>query len=247
MPYLEGDDELVASIRTFYQPIITLVDMRLAYVEVLVRTAHADGTVSGPETIVDAMTGSARSMALTMRIIEHALHEYDQYGFLKEDLTLAFNVPLDAMLHPDLVTTLEAVRARTGVPARNVRFELTEQHPVEDVEAAHQAVVDLHRAGYCLALDDISPTMPKLSELLDLPTCGVKIDRSVVISTDDADKEFIRRVVMEAQINRQQDVIAEGIETTELLDEMRKLGVSHGQGYLFARPIPADALREFIG
>jgi len=241
-----GDDDLVASIRTYYQPIITLVDMQPAYVEVLVRTANPDGSVRGPETIVDAMTGSERSMALTMSIIEHALIEYDTYGFIKADLTLAFNVPLDAMMHPDLVPTLEAVRARSKVPARNIRFELTEQHPVEDVAAAQAVVNALHDAGYCLALDDISPDMPKIFELLHLPTCGIKLDRSVVISGDQADKDFIRRVVAQAQLGNQQDVIAEGIETPELLEEMRSLGVSHGQGYLFARPIPAEKLKELI-
>jgi EAL domain-containing protein (putative c-di-GMP-specific phosphodiesterase class I) len=246
MTDLASDDDLIASIRTYYQPIITLVDMQPAYVEVLVRRARPDGTVSGPETIVDAMTGSVRSMQLTMSIIAHALAEYDEYDFIKADLTLAFNVPLDAMMHPDLVPTLEAVRAKTRVPARNIRFELTEQHPVEDVAAAQAVVLALHQAGYCLALDDISPDMPKISELLHLPTCGIKIDRSVVISSDKSDKEFIRRVVAEAHVNRQQDVIAEGIETPELLEEMRSLGVSHGQGYLFARPIPAEKLREMI-
>ncbi|GLR65773.1 hypothetical protein GCM10010909_04510 [Acidocella aquatica] len=235
----------MASIRIFYQPIIRLADLRPDYAEVLARTTGADGTMGGAETVVEAMTGAERSMRLTACIMQRALDEYTEHGFAAQNLRIAINLPLDAMLHPDLVTCIELIRASSGLPTSNIRFELTERHPVHDLKAACAVITTLRAAGYGLALDDITPDMPYLPALLDMPIRAIKLDRSVVISDHPADQEFIRAMAAQAAA-KGQDIIAEGIETPTLRDSLRARGVTHGQGYLFSHPLPAAGLGQYL-
>jgi EAL domain-containing protein (putative c-di-GMP-specific phosphodiesterase class I) len=237
------DPALIASIRIFFQPIIRLGDLRPDYVEVLARAAAPDGSLAGPESIVDAMTNAEHSMGLTAGIMQRTLEEYASFNFAESDLAVAFNLPLDAMLHPELIERLDRVRENSNIPTRNIRFELTERHPVHDIGAACNVISTLRTAGYGLALDDITPDMPNLPALMQMPIRAIKLDRSVVISH--AGQPFIRDMVAKAT-EHDQDIIAEGIETAELRDNMRNLGVTHGQGFLFSRPLPAPALQTFL-
>jgi len=239
------DKALLASIRIFYQPVFRLADRRLEYVEVLARAAAHDGTISGPQTIVDAMTGAARSMRLTTSIMRRALDDYFSYEFGAIRLKLAFNLPLDVMLHADLLPEIERIRAEAGLPAQDIRFELTESHPVHDLQAAQTVVTSLRAAKYGLALDDIIPGMTNLPALMNMPISAIKLDRSVVISHTASDHEFIRKMTDHAT-SRDQDVIAEGIETEATLEKMQSLGVTHVQGYLLSHPLSAVSLQTFL-
>ncbi len=239
------DEALTAAIRIFYQPIVRLADMRTAHVEVLARVMTADGTLDGPQAVLEAMDGTERSMRLTSSIMQRALAEYDGLDFAAHDLGLAFNLPLDAMLHPELMGIIERVRRGSGLAVRNTSFELTERHPVHDLDAARVAICDLSAAGYGLALDDITPQMPNLAALMAMPIRAIKLDRSVVMGAQAPMQEFIRTVSARAASSGQ-EVIAEGIETGVIRARMRGLGVTHGQGFLFCPPLPAAALRDFL-
>jgi EAL domain-containing protein (putative c-di-GMP-specific phosphodiesterase class I) len=241
----DPDPALTASIRILYQPVVRLDDLRTAYVEVLTRSESALGVVGGAETIVDAMTGPERSMSLTESIMERSLGEYVGHDLAAFGLPLAFNLPLDAMLHPGLVARIEAERARFGVASGNIRFELTERHPVHDLAAARAVISSLRDAGYGLALDDITPGMTHLPELMAMPIRAVKLDRSVVTGGRQRDRVFIRRMAAAAG-SQGLDVIAEGIETEALCAKMRRLGATHGQGFLFSHPVRAAELRAFL-
>jgi len=239
------DQALMSSIRILYQPIVRLSDLQLDYAEILARAATSDGGLAGPETILDAMDNGEASMYLTATIMQRSLAEYGQFGFAQRDLAVAFNLPLDAMLHPELVTRIEAIRAVSGLAARNIRFELTERHEVHDLTSARAVITTLRDAGYYLALDDITPGMTNLPALMEMPIRAIKLDRSVVISGAASDQAFIRDKVALA-IRNGQHVIAEGIETPDMRDAMRRLGVTHGQGFLFSHPMPAASLHAFL-
>jgi EAL domain-containing protein (putative c-di-GMP-specific phosphodiesterase class I) len=245
MLQLQADQTLETSIRIFYQPIVRLTDLRLDHVEVLARAVRIDGTLGGAEAVVDAMTNAERSMCLTTCIMQRAFTEYAAFSFAENDLRVAFNLPLDALLHPGLASRIETIRAGSGLSARNIRFELTERHPVRDIATAWSVISRMRDAGYDLALDDVTPGMPNLAALLGMPIRAIKLDRSIVANPAGSGQDFIRTMVAIASANRQ-DVIAEGIETKQMHDEMRGYGVTHGQGYLFARPLSAAALRRFL-
>ncbi len=235
------------AIRIRYQPIIELASMKLDSVEMLARGIGADGAVVGPESIVEAMIGCEASMALTGTILNLALEEYVAFGLARLGVSFGLNLPLDALLHPDLVVIVEAIRGgRAGVFANAIHFELTETHPVHDIGRLAAVLTVLREAGYGVALDDVTPETTNLDALLKLPIRAVKLDRSVTTSTAPAQLEFIGRIAARAR-PAGQAVIAEGIETPLVLERMRRLGVTHGQGFYFAKPLTAQALQAFLG
>jgi EAL domain-containing protein (putative c-di-GMP-specific phosphodiesterase class I) len=191
------------------------------------------------------MTGTEESMSLTRVIVARAFAEHTAHGFETLGLTFAFNLPLDAMLHPDLVSIIDSMRGKTFLPAGAFGFELTEHHPVHDTGRVNIIITTLRDAGYHLALDDITPETTNLDALLRMPIKAFKLDRKITNSKRRSDMDFISRIVGHTTINNQV-VIAEGIETFATLQKMRGLGVHYGQGFLFARPLRAAALKPFL-
>src|ERR1700758_2436584 len=103
---MPSDRALIASLRIYYQPIVRLGDLRPAYVEILARAEAGDGTL-GSDAIIHAMSGADRSMRLTACIMRSALAEYKAFHFAASGLSIAFNLPLEAMLHPQLTARIE--------------------------------------------------------------------------------------------------------------------------------------------
>jgi EAL domain-containing protein (putative c-di-GMP-specific phosphodiesterase class I) len=226
--------------------------MRPGSVEILARAVAAGGQIIGPEAIINAMTNSEKAMSLTGLIVQLALAERAEGHFDDLGVAFAFNLPLDAMLHPELVPVVERVRQNAGVRAEIVRFELTETQPVTDLATAFDVITRLRDAGYRLALDDITPETPNLARLLDLPFRAVKLDIGVVTGAMNENeaisrpaRAFISRITAQAA-ETGRAVVAEGIESAKTLEVMRGLGVTHGQGYYFARPLPARALQPWL-
>ena len=242
-PASMGWRALLGRVRLLYQPVIRLADMKPTKVEVLARTLERDGTLAGPETLLAAMDSGAASMALTEEILRQGLIEQAKHE-LGDGLCFVFNLPLDAMLHPDMLIRVEATRAAVR-PRGLMDFELTERHPVRDIGELSRMLGELLAIGYYVALDDVTPDTPNLDALVELPFRTIKLDCSVVSTAGDAHTAFIAKIVAGAA-RRGQAVVAEGIETLATLRRMRKLGVSHGQGFYFARPMPAADLREFL-
>jgi EAL domain-containing protein (putative c-di-GMP-specific phosphodiesterase class I) len=244
MSHGEPDPALLASMRIYYQPILRLADESTDHVEVLSREAGENGMVYGPEAIVGAMTGTGHALPLTLAIMRRAMAEYRAYRFAANNLALAFNLPLDAMLHPDLGEEIAALCSNTGIAREKIRFELTETTPVENFAAAAASITALHAAGHHIALDDISPDTPYLAALMTLPVRAIKFSNTRIASPESL--PFIRAMAARATAHGL-DSIAEGIETPAQLATMRNAGVTHGQGYLFSHPLPASALGTLLG
>jgi EAL domain-containing protein (putative c-di-GMP-specific phosphodiesterase class I) len=242
----------VESIRIRYQPVVRLADMRAGSVEILARAVTADGKLIGPEAIINAMTNGEHAMSLTSFIVQLALSERAEGHFDDLGVAFAFNLPLDALLHPELVPIIEAIRHNAGIRPEIIRFELTETQPVTNLKTAGTVIARLRDAGYRLALDDITPETPNLDALLDLPFRAVKLDRSIVVQAThgdpavaDAARLFIGKITARAGASGKA-VVAEGIESERTMEMMRALAVTYGQGYYFARPLPARALQPWL-
>ncbi len=239
------------SIRIRYQPIIRLADMRPTSVEILARVQTETGPLVGPHAIIAAMVNGDFAMSVSRFIVSRALREHNECNFNQLPVNFSFNLPLDAMLHHDLLTTLTSMQTSENISANSLRIELTETKPVTNLSSIRKAVESLDDAGYKIALDDITPFTANLDALLDLPFRAVKLDRSVTIGalsrhpgTAQRNRNFIQKIT--AHANQKRAVIAEGIETEPTRQLMQNLGASHGQGYLFARPLPAGALRPWL-
>jgi EAL domain-containing protein (putative c-di-GMP-specific phosphodiesterase class I) len=238
------------SIRIRYQPVIRLADMHPTTLEILARIQTPAGALVGPNAIIAAMTNGDYAMSLSGFIVDRALRERAEFHFDKLRLNFAFNLPLDAMLHPSLLDRIEELCAEQKIAARSLRFELTETKPVTDLPSISRVIHKLNESGHKIALDDITPFTHNLDALLTLPFCAMKLDRGVTrgaesthLPTATRNQDFIKKIAAQ---NPRRSIIAEGIETQTTLTLMQSLGATHGQGYLFARPLPAGALHPWL-
>jgi EAL domain-containing protein (putative c-di-GMP-specific phosphodiesterase class I) len=116
-----------------------------------------------------------------------------------------------------------------------------------DPQRAGEVLAELKLLGVGLALDDFGTGYSSLEALHDLPFDALKIDRSFVSRlTGNARSRELVRTIVTMGLNLGLKVIAEGIETTEEQGLVRELGCTHGQGYLYSRPVPADEFLAYL-
>jgi EAL domain-containing protein (putative c-di-GMP-specific phosphodiesterase class I) len=124
-----------------------------------------------------------------------------------------------------------------------VIIELTESQPVVDLVTLGGVLEKLRADGYRIAIDDVSPAVPRLADLLQLPFTSLKLDKAVVqcLARVPALQDFVRGVIDVARA-RGLSVVAEGVEDVATWQRMLALGIDHAQGFLVARPLPAAAV-----
>jgi EAL domain-containing protein (putative c-di-GMP-specific phosphodiesterase class I) len=155
------------------------------------------------------------------------------------------------MAQPDLVDYVAGVLRETGLDPSSLKLEITEDVIVENPEEMVALLSRLKELGVQLYIDDFGTGYSSLSHLHRLPIDGLKIDRSFIGGMGDhGEKQEIVRMIMMLAHDLNIGVIAEGVETTHQLEQIKSLGCDQGQGYLFSKPVDgnkARALLETVG
>ncbi|MDR7276726.1 putative bifunctional diguanylate cyclase/phosphodiesterase [Catenuloplanes atrovinosus] len=246
---LLGDALHAGELQVVYQPLVDLSDGRPVGVEALVRWHHRDlGPVSPMEFIpVAERTGMITTLGLW--VLEEACRQVRAWQLRRPGCRIyaSVNISPRQLQEPTLVGDVLAVLSRTGLPATDLVLEITES-AIVDEHAAVPALADLRAHGVRIAIDDFGTGYSSLQYLTRLPVDVLKIDRSFVSQLDSTPEGA---AVAEAVIRLGQVLglrtIAEGIETPAQAAELQLLGCGHGQGYLFARPMPAADLDDMMG
>ena len=146
---------------------------------------------------------------------------------------------------PELLTEMIG---QLGVDPQRLCLEVPESVLVGDVDTAIASLEALSRVGVALAIDNFGKGSASLLNLQRLPVDTLKVDRSFVdgLGPDPEDSAIAAAIISLAH-NLNLEVIAEGVERVEQLAELRALGCDGGQGYLFAKPMHADAVRPYFG
>jgi EAL domain-containing protein (putative c-di-GMP-specific phosphodiesterase class I) len=163
------------------------------------------------------------------------------------DLTVSVNVAPRELGQADFVSAIVEDLAAAGLAAGAICFEITEGTAVED-GASIDNLETLRAMGAKIALDDFGTGYTSLGNVHRLPLDGLKIDRQFVsgLGRDQQSTAIVAAAISFASALGL-TVTAEGIETAEQLDELRRLGCEFGQGYLFARPAPFDRMVDLLG
>ncbi len=141
---------------------------------------------------------------------------------------------------PDLVEIVAGALSRSGLPPEALCLEITETALMENAEASRAMLEQLDQLGVQLAIDDFGTGYSSLAYLKQFPVDVLKIDRTFVDGLpDDAEDMAIVTTILRLAESLGMVVTAEGIETTQQAATLRGLGCRLGQGYLFARPMPA--------
>ncbi len=234
-------DELVLH----YQPKTTLAEGRVEAVEALVRWQHpAHGTLA-PDRFIFLAEQTDVIDKLTAWVMRHAVR--DLKALRGAELSVAVNVSARNLSRPDFAARVVALLAEEGVPPARLIVEITETSLLADPERASSVLAELKDAGVRISLDDFGCGQTSLGYLSVLPVHELKIDRSFVtdMAASRAHAAIVRSIV-ELGHNLSLRVVAEGVETAEVLDALRASGCDVAQGFLLGRPMPFADLAQWL-
>jgi diguanylate cyclase (GGDEF)-like protein/PAS domain S-box-containing protein len=229
-------------LRLLYQPVFDLHTGEIGGAEALVRWQHPERGLLPPAAFIQA----AEANGLVVPLGAWALGEACRAGRRWQECDSAFplvvgvNVSARQLQEPGLVELVAAALAASGLLPSLLELEITESAVLMDGPVAVRTLAELRTLGVRLAIDDFGTGYASLGFLRDIPVDAVKIDRSFLagIGRNRANLAIVRAIVGLAH-DLGLAVTAEGIETLEQQTIARSLGVDRGQGYYFARPLPA--------
>jgi EAL domain-containing protein (putative c-di-GMP-specific phosphodiesterase class I) len=232
-----------AMIENRYQPIVRVADRQPVGLEALARLNHPQRGTLLPDRFVPQIEHAGLAAELTGLVSTRAFADLGGPFLAGRDLRMSVNFPLDVLLQPAALGRLEEQRISAGLVADQIVVELTESRPVDDIPMLRRSLERLRSLGYGVAIDDVGPAVPRLAPLLELPFTSLKLDKDLVqqVCESEAVRTFLATTIQQAQA-RGLTVVAEGVETETIWEQMRALGADEVQGFLAARPLPVAAV-----
>jgi diguanylate cyclase (GGDEF)-like protein/PAS domain S-box-containing protein len=234
-----------------YQPIVDFETGAAKGVEALVRWNHPSRGLLGPLEFIPVAEETGAIVPLGAWVLGEACRQTAAWRASHvgaRDLWVSVNLSTRQLLEADLVTQVRDVLAASGLEPAALTLELTEGSLMQDVGETVVKLGALKELGVRLAIDDFGTGSSSLGYLQRFPIDTLKIDKSFVdgIATDESEDPALVRAIVQMASTLSLETIAEGIEGSDQLDELRSAGCRAGQGYLFARPLQADALEAFL-
>jgi len=236
-------------LRVAYQPIVDLATGRAVGAEALVRWHPAGRPMLMPADFITLAEENGQIVTIGRWVIEEACRLGRRWQDQLNDPTFGISVNLSArqFQHPDLVRDVKAALASSGLAPGALTLEITESVLMQHTTSTIDTLGELRGHGIRLAIDDFGTGYSSLSYLDRFSVDVLKIDRTFIDGFG-ADREgpvLVRAIIELAQALGLQ-VVAEGIERVDQLAPLRALGCELGQGYLFSRPLEADALSGLL-
>jgi diguanylate cyclase (GGDEF)-like protein/PAS domain S-box-containing protein len=235
-------------LRLYYQPGVDLATGQVVGAEALVRWEHPQRGLIMPDRFLGVAEETGLIVPLGMWVMSETCRHLAEWQSRPETahLHLSLNLSARELTHPDLVSSVLGCVRDSGVDPHSLTIEVTESTAMADGDTGFRALRDLSGEGIRVAIDDFGTGYSSLEQLRRMPVDIVKVDRSFVsgMSADSTDREIVAAVVGMGRALKL-SVVAEGIETTEQAEALRDLGCDIGQGYLYAKPLPAEEMDEF--
>ncbi len=228
-----------------YQPIVSLETGKVSSFEALVRWRHPERGLVMPGEFISVAEETGLIIPLGQWVLAEAcrqMREWQKHYLIDEDVTMSVNLSSRQFSQADLIEQVSSVLRETGLPALNLKLEITESMVMENFDTAIQMLTQLRNLGVGLSIDDFGTGYSSLSYLHRFPIDTLKIDRSFVTQmTDNTENAEIVRTIVTLARSLGMNVIAEGVETRAQLTQLRDLGCDFGQGYLFSKAVGAPA------
>jgi diguanylate cyclase (GGDEF)-like protein/PAS domain S-box-containing protein len=234
----------------YYQPILSLVDGRVAEVEALLRWDRPGHGLVGPTTFIPIAEETGLIVPIGRWVLEQACAQAAAWhAAFPSDPPLVMSVNLSArqFQDPGLLADIHRALRTSGLDPRALKLEITESVAMHDIDATVAKLEVLRATGIQLAIDDFGTGYSSLAYLKRLPVDSLKIDRTFVegLGHDMLDAAIVQTVVTLAR-TLQLNVVGEGIESQAQAAQLRALGCHSGQGFLFARPEPAEVISRHL-
>lgn len=232
-----------------YQPIVDLATGQVVGAETLSRWTHPERGAISPEQFIPIAEDTGLIIPLGNWVLEEACRQAVEWLQTLGDRPFTINVNVSGrqLKRDDIVERVSEALAKTGLPAERLKLELTETVLLDDGEEIAIKLRSLKQLGVMLALDDFGTGYSSLSTLRSFPIDTLKVDQAFIrMLEDESEALAIVEAITSLAKTMRMDVTAEGVETDSQERLLKQLGVSCGQGYLFARPMPAAEFRETV-
>ncbi|MFE3984724.1 putative bifunctional diguanylate cyclase/phosphodiesterase [Nocardia tengchongensis] len=232
-----------------YQPEVDLRTGRVVALEALVRWQHPTRGLLPPGAFVGVAEATNLAGELGRWVIRTASEQFALWRRrgLASNVVIRINVSPVQLVSLDFVETMEGILRRYGIDGSSVCLEITEHVVVQDLARTQVTLRGLKRMGVQIAIDDFGTGYSSLSHLKALPVDAVKIDRGFVqrLGASADDLAIVKSIVGLAG-SFGLGVVGEGVETTVAARTLVALGCYRAQGFLIARPMPAEEVEEHL-
>jgi EAL domain-containing protein (putative c-di-GMP-specific phosphodiesterase class I) len=230
-----------------YQPVVDLSTGAMVSAEALLRWEHPERGAVSPAEFIPLAEETGLIAPIGAWVLEQACGQLAEWQVTAPTMSVAVNLSVRQMLVPGFADVVKDVLTRTGVCATDLCLELTESVFMGDVDYFATMLAGLKALGVRLSIDDFGTGYSSLSYLKRFPVDAVKVDRAFVdgLGTDPHDTALVAAIIaMAAALDL--EVTAEGVETSDQLAIVRRLGCQRAQGFFLARPMPAADLTRLV-
>tara|TARA_R110001583_G_scaffold7720_3_gene37860 strand:+ start:39454 stop:43026 length:3573 start_codon:yes stop_codon:yes gene_type:complete len=232
----------------FYQPKINMRTGEVVGVEALIRWNHPEHGLLYPGSFLPTIENHHLSVKLGYWVVENVLKQIVTWKKENLNLTVSINIsPLQLQENNFTVKLFTLLKKYPEVSTSNFEFEILETSALENINNISYIMKECNKMGIAFLLDDFGTGYSSLSYLKNLPAKQLKIDRSFVRNMlDNADDMAILEGVIGLANAFRRGVIAEGVESIEQGNMLLRLGCEEAQGYLIAKPMPAEEIIQWM-
>lgn len=236
--------------KLFYQPVVEVEDLQMVSAEALLRWERPGEGLVSPDQFIPMTEQTGLIVPLGAWVLEEACRRgvaWSREHPTHPPLTLSVNVSPRQLEDPDFVSTVARIIEITEAKPHELVLEITENVFIKDFETVLDRLAQLKLLGVQIALDDFGAGFSSLGYLARLPIDVLKLDRRFVSQLGNQHERGLLTGIVGLAESLRLPAVAEGVETQEQLEEIRAAGCQRAQGYLFARPMSADALGVLLG
>ncbi len=231
--------------RVLYQPIVRTGSGAMIGAEALLRWVHPTRGVVGPTTFIPIAEQSGQIVDIGTWVLRTACAEAATWP---SSAYISVNVSVPQLHAPGFADVVRLALRDSGLEPKRLLLEITESMAVDGGDRVRATLDELRGAGIRVAIDDFGTGYSSLASLGEISADVLKIDRSFVQDLDSrADHQSLTRAILTLAHGLSMTTIAEGVETESERELLEEMGCATAQGFLFARPMPADELRTMIG
>lgn len=234
-------------VRAHYQPKLSLQDNRIYSVEALARWYHPERGMISPVEFIPLAEETGLIGELTEIILHQACNQAKAWQDAGTPLQVSVNLSVQHLRQGNVLPLVHTALEDSGLSPHLLELELTESQLLDGSDRLLSTIADVRALGVQIAVDDFGTGYSSLGYLKQLPADCLKIDRSFIRDLSDSSQDAaITQAIITMAHGLSLQVVAEGVETLEQLAALRAMGCDAVQGFLIARPVPAEELQQIF-
>jgi diguanylate cyclase (GGDEF)-like protein len=225
----------------YYQPKVNIQTGRAEGVEALARWHHPERGLLSPDEFIPLAERSNLLRPMTLYLLDSALRQANAWRTRGLEVSVAVNLSMQNLIDLRLPNDLARLLTSWRLPPGSLELEITESTIMADHRRAMTILTRLNKMGVALSVDDFGTGYSSLAYLQNLPVDFIKIDKSFCMSmSEDSGNATIVQSTIDLGHNLGLKVVAEGVESAEILGKLADLGCDYAQGYFLSRPLSPD-------